>query len=68
MGKKSGCRDCKRCTESALGSLFRLTGHVATVGTVYVSAKAVQTVMKNCPQCSHPLSWHERDEKGHFKD
>lgn len=64
MPRHTGCRDCTRCTESALtGCLlapFRILFSIFTVWGLLGARK--------CPQCGHPLKWHQRDATGRFAD
>lgn len=59
-----GCRDCSRCTETGTrGCLlfpFRL---------LFSPLRVIRwRFMRICPQCGHPLKWHEKDGSGRFKD
>jgi hypothetical protein len=62
MGR--GCRDCRRCTESALVGCLLLPFRLVW-GILMLPFRAVQ---RKCPVCGHPLSWHQRDATGRFKD
>jgi hypothetical protein len=59
-----GCRDCGRCTESALATMlwapFRLLGWVC-------GGFALRFVRKTCPQCGHVMSGHKK-LAGRFAD
>lgn len=59
-----GCRDCSRCTESALTGCLMLPFRVV-FGLFGALARMGQ---RKCPQCGHPLSWHKRDAQGRFAD
>jgi hypothetical protein len=59
MGRvETGCRDCKRCTNSAIGEAGRKLGKA----TLAVSTAGVSVVAgaftKNCRGCGHKLSLH----------
>lgn len=65
---KGGCRDCDRCTETAMtGCLmwpwrfFLGVCNVFTLGLLF-------SMKKKCPQCGHPLSAHHRRKDGSFQD
>lgn len=61
-----GCRDCSRCTESQLTGCimgpFRLLWYLTIIGPI------LQWGKRRCPQCGHPLAWHDRDKTGRFMD
>lgn len=52
-----GCRDCRRCTESPMAGCllgpFRLLAWM-------LGGFLVRSVQQTCPQCRHPMSWHQR--------
>lgn len=64
----AGCRDCHRCTESCVGKTVRYTFYVVTLTIPWWIEKMINLGAKKCPQCGHPLSWHERDRDGRFAD
>ncbi|MGV9359924.1 DUF2510 domain-containing protein [Amycolatopsis sp. NPDC003731] len=57
---RTGCTNCKRCTNSAVAEFGRRQGklwaNVATAGGVAV----VQAFTPNCRACGHKLSLHDR--------
>jgi len=56
---ETGCRDCRKCTNSAAANLGRNTGRAgAAVLTVGISELAMGFT-KNCRVCGHKLSLHE---------
>jgi hypothetical protein len=62
---KHRCRDCERCTESAL--------YGCLIMPIRIFADLIRRVLifpfyKMCPDCGHPLIWHNRDESGRFRD
>ncbi len=59
-----GCRDCSRCTESTLTSLIALPFRLLFLPLTFFT----RAVVKKCPDCGHPLSWHARRADGSFKD
>ncbi|WP_245633811.1 DUF2510 domain-containing protein [Amycolatopsis jejuensis] len=58
MRVQTGCRDCKRCNNSAAAEagrkLGKLTANVMTMGSV----AAVQAFTGNCRACGHKKSLH----------
>lgn len=60
-----GCRDCKRCTETAAAgcvlSAFRIVWWALTFWNIGL-------FMKKCPICKHRMSLHQRRADGSFKD
>ncbi|OLF06544.1 hypothetical protein BLA60_31765 [Actinophytocola xinjiangensis] len=56
----TGCGNCKRCTNSAVGELGRRQGkllaNIATVGGVAL----IQAFTRNCRGCGHKLRLHAR--------
>jgi hypothetical protein len=59
------CRDCQRCTESAM------KGCLVLPFRIWIDALRlifVYPFVKRCPECGHPLSWHLRDARGRFAD
>ncbi|PBO17707.1 hypothetical protein CLM85_27895 [Streptomyces albidoflavus] len=58
-----GCRDCRTCTRNLIGRWMWKLIYLCTFAWL---VKPV--VMRNCPQCKHLLSAHERRRDGSFKD
>ena len=59
------CRDCKRCTESAM------TGCLWSPIRIWFDLFRIMFIwpfVRKCPICKHPLSWHGRDSAGRFHD
>ncbi|WP_415085518.1 DUF2510 domain-containing protein [Micropruina sp.] len=55
---ESGCRDCKRCTNSSVSNFGRDAGRAsAALYTVGISEVA-RAFTKNCSTCCHKLSLH----------
>jgi len=69
MAKK--CRDCKKCTERGILGFTKKVGNAAliagTLGGSVVGAKAAKGLRQNCPECGHPITYHEVVD-GRFKD
>lgn len=61
----AGCRDCPRCTEAGLKGLLALPWRIF-YGLFF--GWWIGLFRKNCPQCHHRLSWHQRDQAGRFAD
>ena len=65
----SGCRDCTTCTKPGLVKLGQdwMLGflHVMSCG---ISLAIKRGTMRNCPQCKHLLSNHQRRQDGSFRD
>jgi hypothetical protein len=58
----SGCRDCNRCTErGCVGCARWLILMPLWEWIFYINSR-------KCPQCNHPLAWHERRRDGSFQD
>lgn len=56
---KSGCRDCKKCTNSAVVNLGRNAGRLsAGIMTVGMSELGM-AFTKNCSVCGHKLNLHQ---------
>jgi len=54
----TGCRDCKKCTNSGYANLGRNTGR-ASIGIMTLGmSEAVMAGTKNCRVCGHKLSLH----------
>jgi hypothetical protein len=65
----AGCRDCTTCTKPGLVKL----GQDWTLGFVHIMSCGISWVikrgaMRNCPQCKHLLSNHQRRQDGSFRD
>ena len=61
---KKGCRDCSRCTESGTRGCLLFPFRV-----LFMPFTAIRwSLMRKCPQCGHPLKWHDKDSSGRFKD
>lgn len=55
---ETGCRDCKKCTNSAMANFGRNTGR-ATVALMTAGFSEVGLAFtKNCRVCGHKLSLH----------
>jgi hypothetical protein len=55
---ESGCRDCKKCTNSGYANAGRNTGRVG-IGVVTLGmSETVMAGTKNCRICGHKLSLH----------
>lgn len=61
----AGCRDCSRCTETALTGCVMMPFRLTWWALIFWN---VGMVTKHCPQCKHPLSLHARRDDGSFKD
>jgi hypothetical protein len=61
---KARCRDCSRCTESAGTSCLMAFPRMFI--ELFLMPKRM--FQRKCPLCGHPLSWHEKDASGRFKD
>lgn len=57
------CRDCKRCTESAMQGCL-----LAFIRFDLLRRLFIWPFRKICPACGHPLAWHNRDASGRFAD
>ena len=60
----SKCRDCKRCKEQGIITLLLLGPRLI----IWLPRKILWLFVKLCPQCGHPLGWHEKRSDGSFKD
>jgi hypothetical protein len=59
---ESGCRDCKKCTNSGYANLGRNAGRLG-VGVLTVGmSEAVMAGTKNCRICGHELSLHTGED------
>jgi hypothetical protein len=52
-----GCRDCSRCTERGAVGLAMMIPRIFTA--IFVNWW-LNLFRKKCPQCGHPMAWHER--------
>lgn len=62
-GMSSGCRDCGTCTKPFV---VRVTQKMVYLFCMAWLVKPV--FMRNCPQCKHLLSNHQRRSDGSFRD
>jgi hypothetical protein len=60
----SGCRDCARCTESAVKKLFLLPLRIVVWCLTIWNIRLFQ---KYCPQCHHLMNRHTM-VRGRFQD
>lgn len=57
---RTGCPDCKRCTNSAVGESARKAGRwTAGIATMGLS-EAGMAFTRNCRGCGHAMSLHDR--------
>jgi len=54
----TGCRDCKKCTNSGVANLGRNSGRAGAAVLTLGLSEAVMTATKNCRICGHKLSLH----------
>lgn len=55
---ETGCRDCKKCTNSAYANAGRNIGRFGTAVMTVGISEAVMGGTKNCRICGHKLSLH----------
>jgi len=56
----TGCRDCKRCTNSAIADAGRAVGRgTANLATLGLAS----AVTKKCRACGHAMSLHGHDDR-----
>lgn len=55
---ESGCRDCKKCTNSGYANLGRNAGRATAAVFSLGTSEAVMAGTKNCRICGHKLSLH----------
>lgn len=64
VGKKqkveTGCRDCQKCTNSALANLGRNTGRATTAMFTLGMSEVGFKMRKECRACGHQMSLHGR--------
>ncbi|MFI6647464.1 SHOCT domain-containing protein [Streptomyces sp. NPDC050529] len=61
---QTGCPDCKRCTNSAVGEGARKAGRwTAGIATMGLS-EAGMAFTRNCRGCGHAMSLHDRKDNG----
>ncbi|MFD8686138.1 SHOCT domain-containing protein [Streptomyces sp. NPDC059651] len=61
---QTGCPDCKRCTNSAIGEGARKAGRwTAGIATMGLS-EAGMAFTRNCRGCGHAMSLHDRKDNG----
>ena len=59
---ESGCRDCKKCTNSSVANLGRNTGRATAALMTGGLSEAGFLFTKKCRGCGHPLSLHQGAE------
>ncbi len=59
------CRDCERCGELGIWTLLLL---IPRMIIWFPRGIWWMFTTKLCPQCHHPLKWHDRRADGSFKD
>jgi hypothetical protein len=64
---QTGCSDCKRCTNSAIGEGARKTGRATAAVMTLGITELGRTLTRNCRGCSHPMSLHDRGDNNLFK-
>ncbi|MEW2179326.1 SHOCT domain-containing protein [Streptomyces sp. NPDC005406] len=63
---RTGCPDCKRCTNSAVGEGARKAGRwTAGIATMGLS-EAGMAFTRNCRGCGHAMSLHDRKDNSAF--
>jgi hypothetical protein len=60
----SGCRDCSRCTESAIWTLLLLPLRICIW---FLTIWNIRLFQRYCPECHHPMNRH-RMVRGRFQD
>lgn len=64
MGRRmqTGCKNCKRCTNSSMAELGRKQGKFWANVMTFGSVAAVQAFTADCRACGHKMSLHDHGQ------